>query len=693
MRIKNITINNYRLLRSVSVDLEDDITLVVGKNNSGKTSFFEVLRMLLSDESKLTFEDFSQTCYVDFKKAHSYFEASLIAANDEDKEEAETQMQETIPKIELYIEIVYDKVQDSLIELSEFITDLDINRNDACILVSYESINSLGLFKAYHSRKDNDLSLMKHLQENVETFYRNKCFAFDITTGKKREIEGSYKNKIRKIVSFEEIKALRILDDKKGDRNNTLALGFAKYYHQRDKTTDDVENLERSLKDIGDTLKGKYKDILKNILEDLKRFGGQTPIIIPDIIIDSVFDSEAVIKNNIRYYYKQDEIDLPESYNGLGYSNLIYMILEFASFIEKYKNAKEEKISEFLVVMIEEPEAHMHPQMQQVFISQIKGLLDKAKLSTIFTQLIITSHSSHIISEAGIDLEKGFNRIRYFTKELNEVIAKDFNHLNIKNEKKTFRFLKQYLNLHKSDLFFADKVIMVEGITERLLMPQMISKVAPSLQSEYITILEVGGAYTHKFKEILDFINIKTLLITDLDSVNAVTSVACAVNILDLTLVTSNETLKQWLPQKTLISELIGCKEEAKIHNELVRVAFQISELKHLYYPRSFEEAFINKNRDFIFSEKSIAEDGKTTVKSIKNEFSLFRGKSLADLKASVSYDLAPDDSKVKTNFAFDIMSFQEDIYGPWEVPFYIKEGLEWLAGICLVHYEVTVKE
>jgi len=53
MRIKNITIKNYRLLRSVSVDLEDDITLVVGKNNSGKTSFFEVLRMLLKISPKL----------------------------------------------------------------------------------------------------------------------------------------------------------------------------------------------------------------------------------------------------------------------------------------------------------------------------------------------------------------------------------------------------------------------------------------------------------------------------------------------------------------------------------------------------------------------------------------------------------------------------------------------------------------
>ena len=132
--------------------------------------------------------------------------------------------------------------------------------------------------------------------------------------------------------------------------------------------------------------------VLKKILVDLKKFGAKTPIVIPPITIDSEFDSEAVvIRNNIKYYYKQDEINLPESYNGLGYSNLIYMVLELASFIQRFRNAKEDKVSEFLAVLVEEPEAHMHPQMQQVFISQIKGILEDAKKDNIYVQLLITS--------------------------------------------------------------------------------------------------------------------------------------------------------------------------------------------------------------------------------------------------------------------------------------------------------------
>lgn len=678
MRIRNVYIKNFRLLEDISVNLEDDITLIVGRNNTGKTSFLEIIKILTSAEDKLSFEDFSQSCYISFKSILEKYNKSIDDDIDEKtKEDLEEQIQNDCPKIELLIEFEYDKKNDSLVDLSEFITDLDEKRNDATVLISYESKNSLGLLNAFLARSDKDLSLLKFLKEKLDSFYQIKCYAVDKVSLHKHEIEGSFKDKIKKIVSFEDIKALRLLDDKKGDRNNTLALGFSKYYKERDKTNNDVELLEKSLKDISKDLKVKYNTILSKILLDLKKFGASTPIVIPAITIDSEFNSESIIKNNIKYYYQQDEIDLPENYNGLGYSNLIYMILELASFIERFRNAKKEKVSEFLAILIEEPEAHMHPQMQQVFISQIKGILSDAKKEDIYVQLIITSHSSHILSEAGIDSEKGFNRIRYFNRIDGKIEPQDFNSLKIKNDKKTFRFLKQYLTLHKSDLFFSDKIILVEGTTERMLLPQMIQKNAPSLQNEYVTILEVGGAYTHLFKELLEFIKVKTLIITDIDSVD-LDGMKCCVSNGNNGELTSNETLKQWIPGKTSIAELIACTETDKISNDLISVAFQILENKVI--GRSFEEAFIICNRELITSTISIAGESK----NVKNNFSLFRNKLIEDIQALTSYDLAPEESKAKTNFAFDIMSFPEDICGQWKVPQYIKEGLEWLAGMCL---------
>lgn len=675
MKIKSIEIKNFRLLENVEVNLEKDITLIVGKNNTGKTSFFEAINFFALGEEVISFEDFSQTSYAKFKTvAVDYLKSTVPGLPENDKEELEKKIRNEIPRVELLLTFEYNKALDSLIELSEFITDLDDARNEATLLLTFEPKNSIGLYASYFSRKDKKLKLIKFLKESIRNFYNLKCYAVDSATDFRREIEGSFKEKIKKVVSFEDIKALRVLDDKKGDRNNTLSLGFSKYYKERDKTDSNVETLEKSLKDISVELKDKYNVVLEKILEDLKKFGASTPIIIPDITIESEFNSEAVIKNNIKYYYKHNEIDLPESYNGLGYSNLIYMILELASFVERFKNAKEEKLSEFLVVMIEEPEAHMHPQMQQVFINQVKGILQEAQHDSIYIQLIITSHSSHILSEAGIDTERGFNRIRYFNKIDEKVCAQDFNGLNIINDKKTFRFLKQYLTLHKSDLFFSDKVILVEGTTERMLLPQMITKVASALNNEYVSILEVGGAYSHKFKEILEFIKVKTLIITDLDSVDA-NGEKCPVGTGQNGITTSNETLSQWIPAKAIITELLACADADKIKDGIVRVAFQNEENGH--NSRSFEEAFICCNKNLILGTTDVDGVGKAH----KNEFSLFRTKSTETINESTPYDLAPDSSKVKTNFAFDIMSFQEDVFGEWQVPRYIKEGLEWLVN------------
>ena len=445
MRIQNITVHNFRLLSNVSIALEDDITLIVGRNNTGKTSLLEVIKAFLSTEDKLTFEDFSQSAYNEFKRLYSEYEKTLVPdISDEDKQGLEDAILNEFPRIQLQIEFIYDKVKDSLINLSEFITDLDVNRNDACVLLSFESYNSVGLLKSFHNREDKTTGILQYLKENIKSNYRIKCFAKDIKSEYLREIELGFREKIKKVVLFQEIKAMRILDDKKSDSNKTLAVGFSKYYNERDKTDDNVKAVENSLKEISATLKEKYDAVLDSILKDLERFGAKTPITIPKISIASEFDSESVIKNNIKYYYKQEEIDLPESYNGLGYSNLIYMVLELASFIEHFRNSKEEKVSEFLTVLIEEPEAHMHPQMQQVFISQIKGIVDDAQKDGIFVQLIITSHSSHILSEAGIDKEKGFKRIRYFNRIDDNILVKDFNTLEIVDEEKTARFLRQY---------------------------------------------------------------------------------------------------------------------------------------------------------------------------------------------------------------------------------------------------------
>ncbi|GAH46703.1 unnamed protein product [marine sediment metagenome] len=169
-------------------------------------------------------------------------------------------------------------------------------------------------------------------------------------------------------------------------------------------------------------------------------------------------------------------------------------------------------------------------------------------------QTFISTHSSHITSQSI------FNDIKYFFKEsVNSVICKNLFDLEKQygtedSEKKNFQFLKQYLTLSKSELFFAEKIVFIEGDTERILLPAMMKKIDNEnkdtenyspLLSQNISIVEVG-AYSHIFDSFLNFLGIKTLIITDIDLIdsdNKKCRVADGVN-------TSNASIKYFLKDK-----------------------------------------------------------------------------------------------------------------------------------------------
>lgn len=674
MKIKNIAIKNFRLLVEVNLNIEDDLTLIVGKNNTGKTSLFEVVNMFFNVKNNFSFHDFSQTTYTEFEKSFKIYEASIKETNEEKKSELDTALISSMPIIQLQIQIEYDKAKDSLTNISEFISDLDDSENTATLKLQYQSKDSFRLFGAFGVRKEKTQTLIEWLNENIASFYDIKCYGGD------NLIEENFKSKLFKVLCIETIQASRKLDDTKADKNKTLAVGFSDYYRETNKdNNEDVESLEKKLKETSAVLNEKYETILKELLEKLKVFGVDPHLTIPEIVLQAGFDPENILRNNIKYFYKQNDITLPENFNGLGYSNLIYLVLKVVSFIEKFKKASPLYKSEELLILIEEPEAHLHPQMQQVFISQIKRTIKETnEKENLAIQVIISTHSSHIVTEAGIDVDRSFERIRYFSKHFSnkenrhKVEVKDFNEFQKGSDKETFRFLKQYMTLHRCDIFFADKLILVEGTTERILLPLMINKVVKNLNNEYVSIIEVGGAYTAKFKELLKFINVKCLVITDIDSVDPGDSrKTCPTDTENA--VTSNSTLINWLPKKRLISDLNACSEKDKFDTELIRVAFQIKEDDSTYVARSLEEAIINKNKTF-FTSKYVFEG---IEKSVQDSFLTLKGKELTNK----AYDLAPASSE-KADFTFDLMSFNEiESKQIWYVPKYIEEGLLWLAN------------
>ena len=111
------------------------------------------------------------------------------------------------------------------------------------------------------------------------------------------------------------------------------------------------------------------------------------------------------------------------------------------------------------------------------------------------------------------------------------------------------------MTISRCDLYFCDKAILVEGAAERLLIPDMINKCdqaglfntkSPTLASQYCSIIEVGGAYAHRFFDFIDFLGIPTLILTDIDFVTS-KGKKC---LKDKAKRTSNATIMKWCHDK-----------------------------------------------------------------------------------------------------------------------------------------------
>ena len=376
-----------------------------------------------------------------------------------------------------------------------------------------------------------------------------------------------------------------------------------------------VDKFKDKLVETDSELSEIYTGLFNNVINKVKKFGG---IKEDDSIIEiiSSLQHRELLDGNTTVMYNHDGHSLPEHYNGLGYMNLISMIFEIEIIINEFTKNKDEKPADLNLFFIEEPEAHTHPQMQYVFIKNIKDLLkdgttredgENRKL-----QYIISTHSSHIVAESN------FDDIKYLKKETaNSVVAKNLtsleNEYTANGEEKNYRFLKQYLTLNRSELFFTDKAILIEGDTERILLPAMMKKIDQEISgnpllSQNISIIEVG-AYSQIFEKFIDFIGIKTLIITDIDFAKEIEEngkkkiKACKFS--DNPTQTTNSSLKYFYgssdikslnnPAKFLKKEKESKREWIKDENGHLMVIFQAKEKnkdEEEYHARSFEDSF-----------------------------------------------------------------------------------------------------
>lgn len=709
MKIERIQVKNYRLLKDFSIDLEDELSLVIGKNNTGKTSLLSVLDKFLngSDSTKFSFDDLN----IDLRKLIK----SLVEGDLKERDDF------TPVGIKMDLLIKYDE-QDNLANLSDVMMDLDPEHQFILLrfgfLLDYDSLLELREgFNAFRSKESSKKDENENYTEkDFYYFLKNnlkylKSSRKSISCSKETgEEEGDYfidldkeNISLKNILNFKKISARRDVTNKEVD--TTLSSQTSKIYEKREASEEQNEQIDKFKDQLGDTdtvLSGIYKDLFKDTIEKVRRFGGIKEND-SEISIESTLQHRELLKGNTTVMYSHADHMFPENLNGLGYMNLISVIFEIEILIQEFKRAKDEAPADINILFIEEPEAHTHPQMQYIFINNIKELLkegikrDDGKNREL--QYIISTHSSHIVAECD------FDDIRYLQKKgETTVVAKSLKSLEREyeenGEEENYKFLKQYLTLNKAELFFADKAILVEGDTERILIPAMMKKVDQEsddlpMLSQNISIVEVG-AHSQVFEKFIDFIGIKALIITDIDSVKIEKDEngndkrkACKVTDENASL-SSNSSLGFFL-ETNVLSELIDKDfEKMRLKRELqddeskkwvvsekgyIQLVYQMKERNENgddYHARSFEDAFAHLNKSFL--------------KDKDNKFDSLTKKHLDSFREGEIdvYDFSNKAINSKPSFAIEILlNSEEDNDGNkfinWKTPFYLKLGLKWL--------------
>lgn len=491
--------------------------------------------------------------------------------------------------------------------------------------------------------------------------------------------------KIRDIINFKYISARRDVTNK--EKENTLSRQTSILYKKKGDNSEKneaTEDFKDQLNETDGILSGIYKSLFSDVIDNVQKFGG-VKLNDTQISIISTLKHRDLLDGNTTVVYTHDNQSLPEHYNGLGYMNLISMIFQIEILIQDFKRDKDERPADINLLIIEEPEAHTHPQMQYIFIKNIKQLLagDVKREDGIFRalQCIITTHSPHIVADSD------FDDVKYLKVESkNSVVAKNLSDLKkiYDRDPKQYQFLKQYLTISRAEVFFADKVVLIEGDTERILVPTFMRKIDEEskrnkqfkkeansylpLLSQNISIIEVG-AYSQIYEKFIGFLGLKTLILTDIDSVKSevnskgnTVDKACSVVKGEQT---SNSAINHYLGDVSW-DELKTLKKSDRIKSvgsATVFICYQQEEKG--YHARSFEDAFISLNRDFI-------SENKDSFRGLKNT-------NFFDDTSKEPYILADECIKKKTYFALDILYHSDADFRNWKIPKYIKEGLLWL--------------
>lgn len=456
MNIKSVTIKNFRNFKDFSIDFSEGFQTIIGENNIGKSNFYWAIRLILDRDMSYN------TRNLDIKDFHGF--KTELTVDDH-----------VIISIELFSE-----------NLSSFPTFHSFNTSETTARLTY-----LFAHKSKFVEDDEVPHEIELAQFKWQLFGGGNSLSIEdiLTLDSIRfsDLDG---------INLYYINAFRNINS---DLHGSTKSLLSKYCQSRSETKTELDSVKTILKNSSDKLNDLefIPDIADNIQKKGESIAGQYFSFPISISFLSNYDIDAWSQLNL-YYCPEANNNIPIQTLGLGQKNILYLSL----FIAELENSSNNH--EINILLIEEPEAHLHPQLQKILFSNLNDLKT--------TQVFMTSHSTHIASDCDY---KNLNIIyRNIHKEVKSFSPFKEGLLSTRQN----LLLKRYLDATRSEMFFASAIVFVEGVGEQFIIPSIAKEVYDINFTEYnVSIIPIHSRHFDPYLKLVQNSNLEIPAVAIID--------------------------------------------------------------------------------------------------------------------------------------------------------------------------------
>jgi predicted ATP-dependent endonuclease of OLD family len=742
--LRFIELCQFRRLGKVQLDIDNKTTILVGANNSGKTSIITALRHFLADGSPFGAFDISLSQWPKLRALGRVWEAleedpSTGGGSDEEWEKQLGILYSAMPTLDLW----FDAEAGMFHYVAPFLSKFSWKGGAIGVRLRLEPATNVEGLKqlawAYHLArtpvKDMGADSLAWPIDLLDFWLREpsrlgqvraykldadnnpldglKTYSTQLQSVDSSPIERKH---LQKLIRVDFVAAQRGLGSEEADSRSASGphrigmfsnqlLKFARQHlnvataghgHRADlikAVAEAQQELDKKIHDAIAPSVGEVKELGYPGLHDPQEIRFRTRIQTANLLDHGTA---------VQYSMQKDSLEelLPEYSIGLGYQNLQSLSYQLVSFKTARLRPEKGAPAPVHLVMIEEPEAHLHVQVQRIFPDKAHKLIspNDEDASGLKSQLIISTHSSHLAHAENFDRLRYVRRIAKSAENLmptTEVV--NLGHV-FGDDKKTRQFAERYFRVQHTDLLFANAAIFVEGVAERMLVPLFIERDFEKLNSRYLSFLDIGGSHAHRLKPLVEKLRIPTVIITDVDPVEekvgkpkkggepTITLVAVA-NTGQAGLQCGNPTLRGWHPKLKQLDDFKKPTEAQLVWKEVgechVRFAWQLPVAEaDDHWPSTFEDSLILRNIDWFkgLMDEKVDGDGNK-IKTPKGALGSV-SRRVADHEnipgLLTALHQLMHDSFNKGDFAaslFEMVAANE----PIACPKYITDALEWL--------------